>query len=432
MSKFGIDVSHWQGNFNFKAAQDEGVEYAIIKAGGADDGYYVDGKFEQYYSDLRSIKMPTGAYYFAEAYTQDEAIKQAKHFVNLLGNKDFELPLFIDIEAGMLNAAGLTDLAMAFCNTVKEARPDCEVGVYTSVSHLNGKFNVKALSDAGLKMWVAYYSDENPVLKDGVNVDIWQYGGSVNFLRDTHVAGVVVDQNYCYMDIPAFRQHEEAPQPAPAVPESGLKYSIGEVVEYTHIHTTSSDNNALVPSINKGTITNIISGAANPYLINNGTGWVRESDIIVESAPVVQPQPEPVATTKYNKGDKIYVHIGAKDMNYNIRFANEVYRTEQEVIECTDSYIVFGKNGVVIGKISIDDVAYNHIPNPSSPSPSNLKPVINVGDTVKVNNPVDTRGVSFALWYDKYTVQEVGDGNVVIGIGAVPTARISTEYITKL
>ena len=33
--RFGIDVSHWQGDFNFaKAKNNEGVEFAIIKAGG--------------------------------------------------------------------------------------------------------------------------------------------------------------------------------------------------------------------------------------------------------------------------------------------------------------------------------------------------------------------------------------------------------------
>lgn len=36
MSKlFGIDTSRWQGDFDFKGAKDnEGVDFAIIKAGG--------------------------------------------------------------------------------------------------------------------------------------------------------------------------------------------------------------------------------------------------------------------------------------------------------------------------------------------------------------------------------------------------------------
>ena len=44
--KFGIDVSHWQGDFNFaRAKSNEGVEFAIIKAGGGDAGLYKYSKF---------------------------------------------------------------------------------------------------------------------------------------------------------------------------------------------------------------------------------------------------------------------------------------------------------------------------------------------------------------------------------------------------
>ena len=30
MKKFGIDVSKWQGNFDFKQAKSEGVEFVIL------------------------------------------------------------------------------------------------------------------------------------------------------------------------------------------------------------------------------------------------------------------------------------------------------------------------------------------------------------------------------------------------------------------
>lgn len=52
--RFGIDVSHWQGNFNFANAKNkEGVEFAIIKAGGGDAGLYKDSRFEDNYRKFR-------------------------------------------------------------------------------------------------------------------------------------------------------------------------------------------------------------------------------------------------------------------------------------------------------------------------------------------------------------------------------------------
>ena len=52
--KFGIDVSHWQGSFDFaRAKSKEGVEFAVIKAGGADAGLYKDSQFE---STIRNVR----------------------------------------------------------------------------------------------------------------------------------------------------------------------------------------------------------------------------------------------------------------------------------------------------------------------------------------------------------------------------------------
>lgn len=53
--KFGIDVSHWQGSFDFaRAKSKEGVEFAVIKAGGADAGLYKDSQFESNYKKCRN------------------------------------------------------------------------------------------------------------------------------------------------------------------------------------------------------------------------------------------------------------------------------------------------------------------------------------------------------------------------------------------
>ena len=49
MQQFGIDISKWQGNFDFNSAVNEGVTFAIIKGGGGDDGLYTDSKFKRNY-----------------------------------------------------------------------------------------------------------------------------------------------------------------------------------------------------------------------------------------------------------------------------------------------------------------------------------------------------------------------------------------------
>ena len=46
---YGVDVSRWQKGFDLNYAIAEGFNYAIIKAGGADAGFYKDSQFENFY-----------------------------------------------------------------------------------------------------------------------------------------------------------------------------------------------------------------------------------------------------------------------------------------------------------------------------------------------------------------------------------------------
>ena len=122
MQKFGIDVSRWQGDFDFEYAHNEqDVEFAILKAGGADDGFYQDRKFERNYSECERIGLDKGAYFYGNAFSREDAEKEADYFLSLVSGKTFEYPLWYDIEAEMLSAENLTELILIFLNKVKSA-----------------------------------------------------------------------------------------------------------------------------------------------------------------------------------------------------------------------------------------------------------------------------------------------------------------------
>ena len=60
-----------------------------------------------------------------------------------------------------------------------------------------------------------------------------------------------------------------------------LKYKIGDVVTINGVYVSSSSTEKLKPLINKGTITRVIEGARNPYLLDNGNiGWVNDECIV--------------------------------------------------------------------------------------------------------------------------------------------------------
>ena len=59
------------------------------------------------------------------------------------------------------------------------------------------------------------------------------------------------------------------------------KYKIGDTVTINGVYVSSTSTNKLIPKITKGTITKIITGARNPYLLDNGNiGWVNDDCIV--------------------------------------------------------------------------------------------------------------------------------------------------------
>ena len=73
---------------------------------------------------------------------------------------------------------------------------------------------------------------------------------------------------------------------SPDVEEStGLTHSVGEYVTYSALFASSTSEEPLNPLYTDGIITAIAEGARNPYLIENGRGWVNDSVINGSSAP---------------------------------------------------------------------------------------------------------------------------------------------------
>lgn len=165
---FGIDISHWQGDMSIEQARNErGVRFAIIKAAGADDGKYKDSKFENYYAQCKAIGLPVGAYYYGNAKSVAEAEQEADHFLSVIAGKQFEYPIYYDVEGKMLNNSRdvLTDIVIAFCDKCEKA--GYFVGVYTSDSHFQAHVDDDRLQR--FTHWVARYSSNEPV----TGHDIW-------------------------------------------------------------------------------------------------------------------------------------------------------------------------------------------------------------------------------------------------------------------
>lgn len=199
MKKFGIDVSYVQKGFNFKKAKQEGVEFVIIRGAYSTSK---DTQFESHYKKAKEQGFDVGVYLYTKATKESQAIEEAEAlYKNCLKGKQFELPIYIDIESSTqkkLSKSTNTAIVKAFCEYLENK--GYWVGVYSFKSFFDSYLNDNELQSYA--HWVAQWSTECTYKgKDGV-LGMWQFGGETNKIRTNKVAGVVCDQNYMLVDYP--------------------------------------------------------------------------------------------------------------------------------------------------------------------------------------------------------------------------------------
>ncbi len=198
MPDFGIDVSKWQGDFNFRLAKTEGVKFVILR------GAYAatkDVKFDSYYTSCKALGLPVGVYQYSMATTTTAARKEAEFlYNNVLKGRKFELPIYIDVEDKVQLALGktaLTNIVKTWCEYLE--KKDYFVGIYASKWTFQGELDDGALS--GYAHWIAQWARQCTYTGD---FGMWQFGGETNPIRTTQVSGQTVDQNYMYTDYPSI------------------------------------------------------------------------------------------------------------------------------------------------------------------------------------------------------------------------------------
>ena len=200
VSHKGIDVSKFQGDIDWEKVAADGVEFAIIRVGfrGYGSGLIVeDEKAKANLEGAKKAGIKLGVYFFSQAITEDEAVEEARYVVDMIKDYDIKYPVFFDTEDILdenertqgLSADELTDIAVAFCETVKKA--GYTPGIYANLRWFSGALNLEKLED--YYKWYAYY-DSN--LYFPYKIHMWQYSetGMVDGITGT------VDLNISFED----------------------------------------------------------------------------------------------------------------------------------------------------------------------------------------------------------------------------------------
>jgi len=190
----GIDVSVHNGDIDWGKVKADGIGFAILRAGYGRLASQKDKKFEQNYAGAKAAGIPAGAYWYSYAMSPEEAELEADVFLSVIKGKQFEMPVYFDLEEKKqfdLGKEQVSAIMRAFLKKVEGA--GYFVGLYGSASSLTTHTadDIKSW----YTIWLAHWVDQTNY--SGA-YGIWQHS------EKGKVAGINgnVDLDICYKDFP--------------------------------------------------------------------------------------------------------------------------------------------------------------------------------------------------------------------------------------
>lgn len=220
---FGIDVSKWQGNIDWKKVADSNVKYVMIRCGyrGYSEGTVLeDPKFQEYIKGALENKLKVGVYFFSSAINEEEAIEEAKFVLECVKDYKITYPIAYDFEyfgelfgdeekpyrTNGLTKEQINKNAKAFIDYIKN-NSEYKTMLYASSIHLKDTFDVTALGIDN-NIWVAEYNKT-------IDKNVPNYKGTYAMWQCTdkgQVPGIStkVDINFDYKYYSYYEKNEEA------------------------------------------------------------------------------------------------------------------------------------------------------------------------------------------------------------------------------
>ena len=226
----GIDVSVHNGNINWQKVKNAGIQFAILRAGYGREMSQKDARFEENYRNAKATGIPVGAYWYSYAMTEDEARLEADVFLSVIKGKQFEMPVYFDLEEKKqfdLGKEKVSAIMRAFLEKVEKA--GYFVGLYGSASSLT----THTADDIKSRytIWLAHWTDKTNY--SGA-YGIWQYssGGTVDGISGN------VDLDTAYTDFPAIIKNkklngfgnEQISTPEPDATSANVTVKIGDKI----------------------------------------------------------------------------------------------------------------------------------------------------------------------------------------------------------
>lgn len=174
---YGVDVSKYQGDIDWKAVKASGISFACLRAIQGNTNRQIDPTFERNLAGCIENGIDYSCYIYAYAQTHDRARYEADLVINLLGDR--KIPIWYDLEDKSLIGLGkdaIEGIAMSFIGECRDA--GFEVGIYCNTTWYNDYIS-QYLKDK-FSFWIARYGKNTGQIDEkykptGKNIIAWQY-----------------------------------------------------------------------------------------------------------------------------------------------------------------------------------------------------------------------------------------------------------------
>lgn len=203
MNYKGIDIYNGQGRPDFAKVKGDGISFVILKATEGVD--FADPSFTANAQAAKDAGLPIGAYHFLRATPINQ---QAQDFLAEISGHGPYAMLAIDVEdqykdgvvvpeISNLGKEAITDRVLTIYKAIRAAGYTCPIYVYASKSWFGYLIDTDACRQAGMKIWMAAYSDDNtPENTDHSDIcDMWQWRS------DGRVNGIIVEGKAVNVDM---------------------------------------------------------------------------------------------------------------------------------------------------------------------------------------------------------------------------------------
>lgn len=196
----GIDVSSFQGDIDWNAVANDGIDFAIIRVGlrgyGKSGNIYEDENARKNLKNAAAAGLNVGVYFYSQAISTEEALEEAEFVLDIIKDYKIDAPVVFDWEnepdIGMrtdnLDGNTLTECAVVFCERIKQE--GYMPAVYFNLTDAYVRYDLDRIKD--YVFWYAQHEGEAP--KFYYTYSIWQYSdtGKVDGINGN------VDLNICF------------------------------------------------------------------------------------------------------------------------------------------------------------------------------------------------------------------------------------------